>query len=253
MPLDEAQLQRRLWTPTRNTLQSGLFLNPRERITRVGSKVSAWADELWTFSNAVDATRPTYADSAFGINNPGLSTVGNSELVTTTSFTPLEGVTAFTVFCEFRTTSTGWIWEKGTATPGERAGFVYIAPDILCVINSDAISVALPNPSGRHISCWRYDNARSPKSILRIDGVQIASGMSVTSTGANPAGRMNLGFRVDPTTQTGNLGKFIILPYGASDSLINTIEGYMFWDSNQQLIALPALHPFRNRPPLIGD
>jgi hypothetical protein len=64
---------------------------------------------------------------------------------------------------------------------------------------------------------------------------------------------MNLGFRVDPTTQTGNLGKFIILPYGASDSLINTIEGYMFWDSNQQFIAFPASHQFRNRPPLIGD
>lgn len=252
-PYDDAQLQRRLWTPDLGIIRRGLNLDAQKRVTVVSGAVSQWDDSegLWSFTQSNSGIRPVYQATGWN-NTPAIGfTAAAQRLVGSASFSPLSTVAAFTAFTVINQTATGWFWEHGPLSPSARTGLVIIGADLLAVINAGTTGTTLAT-STKYIISWRFDGGASTKSILRVNGALAASG-GITATATTSTGALFVGFGADPNTFKGNMRDLIILPYAATDRQIELMEGYLFW-KNGRLVEIPlASHPFRNRPPLIGD
>ena len=245
-----------LWTPDsdRSVIRSGLYLDAARKMTVVSGAVSRWddTDNKWAFTQSNASLRPQY--SATGWNgSPALNVTSTSQLlVGTANFTPLINSSGFTVFASINHTATGWFFEHGNATPGARTGLAVISNQLYGVINGQ-VTIGNMSPSTNNIAVWRFDGSASTKSLLRLNGADLVSGgITATATTSN-AGALNIGFGVDPNTFVGLMRDLIILPYAASDALIRKIEGFLYWKSGQLFRTPPARHPFKLRPPLVGD
>jgi hypothetical protein len=243
-----------LWAPTPTDIGSGLYLNARQRITIASDAVSGWGDRdgKWTFTQPNSSLRFLY--SATGWNGtPAINvTAASQRLVGTAPFTPLIGVSGFTTFALARHTATGWIWQHGNSTPSARTGFVIIDNTLYGVINNQVTTGAIPAATN-NLLVWRFNGSAATKSTLRLNGANLASGgITATATTAN-AGALIIGFSVDPHTFLGFMSDLLILPYAASDALIQKFEGCLAWQSGQRLPSFNALHPFFSRPPLTSD
>ena len=219
-----------LWVPTPTDIKSGLYLNARQNITIASGGVSQWIDRdgQWTFSQLNSSLRFLY--NATGWNGtPAIQvTSASQQLVGTATFTPLVGSSAFTTFALVRHTATGWIWEHGNATPNARHGLVVINNILYGVVNGEATTGSIP-ANTNNLLVWRFDGSEAIKSTLRLNGANLASGgITATATTRN-AGALNIGFGVDPSTFLGFLSDLLILPYAASDSLIQKFEGCLAW------------------------
>lgn len=252
-PLDEARLQNRLWTPDSGIIRSGLNLDAQKKVTVVSGAVSQWddSDGLWSFTQSTAGIRPIYRATGWN-NTPAIGfTSATQRLVGSNSFSPLSTASAFTAFTVINQTATGWFWEHGPLSPTARTGLVIIGADLLAVINAQTTGTTLAT-STNYIISWRFDGGASTKSILRVNGALAASG-GITATATTSTGALLVGFGPDPNTFTGNMRDLIILPYAATDRQIELMEGYLFWKNGRLVETPPATHPFRNRPPLIGD
>ena len=243
-----------LWVPTPTDIGSGLYLNARQNITVTSGAVSQWKDrdDKWTFAQSNPSLRFLY--NATGWNGtPAIQVTSTSQrLIGTTNFTPLIGTSGFTTFALVRHTVTGWIWEHGNITPSARTGFVVIDNTLLGVVNGQTTTGAIP-ASTNNLFVWRFDGSASTKSTLRLNGANLTSGgITATATTTN-AGALNIGFGVDLNTFLGFMSDLLILPYAASDALIQKFEGCLAWQSGQRLQSFNALHPFFSRPPLTSD
>jgi hypothetical protein len=250
---DEARLQGRLWTPGREIIRSGLNLDAQRNITVVSGAVSQWddSDRLWSFTQGTAGARPAYQATGWN-NTPSVGfTAATQRLVGTASFTPLVTTGAFTAFAVINQTATGWFFEHGPLTPSARTGLVVIGTDLLAVLNGQ-VTVTTIATNTNYLLVWRFDGSASTKSILRVNGVLVASG-GITATATTSTGALFVGFGPDPNTFTGRMRDLLILPYAATDRQIELIEGYLYWKDGRLIDAPPAAHPFRNRPPLIGD
>jgi hypothetical protein len=251
---DQANIESRLWTPNRGVVRSGLNLDAQQNITVVSGNVSQWNDSnnLWSFTQGTAGSRPTYQATGWNNYSPSVRfTAVSQRLVGTASFTPLVSSTAFTSFIVINQTGTGWFWEHGPSSPSARTGLVVIGADLLAVLNSQVTATTIATNTN-YVICWRFDGSASTKSILRVNGALAASG-GITATTTTGTGELFIGFGPDPNTFIGNMRDCLILPYAATDRQIELIEGYLFWKNGQLSLTLPASHPFRNRPPLIGD
>ena len=252
-PVDEARLQGRLWTPDRGIIRSGLNLDAQKNITVVGGAISQWddSDRLWSFIQGTAGARPAYQPTGWN-NTPSVAfTAAAQRLVGTASFTPLVTTGAFTAFAVINQTATGWFFEHGPTTPAARTGLVVIGADLLAVLNGQTTGTTIATNTN-YLLVWRFDGSASTKSILRVNGSLVASG-GITATATTSTGALFVGFGPDPNTFTGKMRDLLILPYAASDRQIELVEGYLYWKDGRLIETPPASHPFRNRPPLIGD
>jgi hypothetical protein len=250
---DEARLQGRLWTLGREIIRSGLNLDAQRNITVVSGAVSQWddSDSLWSFTQGTAGLRPAYQATGWN-NTPSVGfTAATQRLVGTASFTPLVNTAAFTAFAVINQTATGWFFEHGPTTPTARTGLVVIGADLLAVLNGQTTGTTIATNTN-YLLAWRFDGSASTKSILRVNGALVASG-GITATTTTSTGPLFVGFGPDPNTFTGRMRDLLILPYAATDRQIELIEGYLYWKDGRLIDAPPAAHPFRNRPPLIGD
>jgi hypothetical protein len=250
---DEAKLQGRLWTPNRGVVQSGLNLDAQKNVTVVSGTVSQWddLDNLWSFTQGTAGLRPVYQEGGWN-NTPSVGfTATTQRLVGTASFTPLVTTAAFTAFTVINQSATGWFWEHGPLTPTARTGLVIIGADLLGVLNGQTIGTTIATNTN-YIIVWRFDGSASTKSILRVNGALAASG-GITATATTSTGALFVGFGPDPNAFIGRMRDLLILPYAATDRQIELIEGYLYWKNGRLVETPPASHPFRNRPPLIGD
>jgi hypothetical protein len=87
---------------------------------------------------------------------------------------------------------------------------------------------------------------------MRLNGQRVSTGTLPIVTGANANNRLVIGPAADPNVMPGLLRDVMVLPYAASLPLIERVEGYLHWRGNRST-AVASSHPFKNRPPLIGD
>jgi hypothetical protein len=256
-PLDEARLQRRLWTPA--LVLPAVWLDAADLSTiTIATGVSEWRDKSGfgrNFSQATAGNRPIY--QAFGIKaRPSVAFAGSSDHFMTASSVLPSGATAGSIF---------WV-QTTEADPGT------VANNFGCVISSNWGSAGSDNHfpflDGNiyftAFSTTRFLMGNPSKSLVnpRILGHESTNGntalyidgssffTSTTNTFTNPTSTKRLGQAINKFT--GQLAELIVLSNIPAIMDRRRIEGYLAhkWGLTANL---PADHPYLNRPPLIGD
>jgi hypothetical protein len=252
-PVDEARLQRRLWTPTASDMGNGLLLHSDVGVQLTASnKATQWTSLFggWTFTQSDDGLRPVLTRwplDQVALLNSGLG-ASSTRLTGTTLFTPFEAASNFSIFVVFNATGTGWFLSKGSATPSERVGVVVIGSDLYMVLNGSVVIAPVP----LNTNCLATIIYSSGAVTMRLNGQRVSTGTLPIVTGANANNRLVIGPSTDPNVMPGLLRDVMVLPYSASLPLIEKVEGYLHWRGNRST-GFASSHPFRNRPPLIGD
>jgi hypothetical protein len=245
------------WVPTQTDMQStGLLLHATNGVQTAASKVTRWDSQFngWSFQQGSDTIRPvlsTWSSSEPALLNSGLGSQ-STRLTGTTLFTPFENATAFTVLVTFKSTGTGWIFEKGssTSTPSERVGLVVISDSLFIVVNDSAVTTTVNN-STNYIASITYNGGAV---TMRLNGQQVQTGTLANQTGGNGTNRLVIGPGVDPHVMPGLVRDIVILPYSANTQTVEKWEGYLHWRAGATSTTLSnTLHPFYSRPPMISD
>lgn len=271
---DEAQLQKRLWSP--NLVNPIIWLDAADLSTLSvdGAGVNTWRDKSGFNRNATTTVRkPAFLSNA--TNN--LSAINFTAASGTKLDTPDFSIAPGRQFCSFAVVSAAGllgastyrrIWvTKGVNPDSLTAGSTYAqgyfgsggnAGEFIQIAGGTGVTGPIITGLGT-----------SNEPVLLVGAFGTAGANSnENSTSANGGSRVSLtgqsgalsttGIRIgsDVGTTTGSswnswIGE-IILTGAISFSMVQVIEGYLAhkWRMNARL---PANHPFRNRPPLIGD
>jgi hypothetical protein len=250
-PLDEARLQGRLWSPA--LLRPALWLDAADlsTISIATDGVEQWRDKS---GNAVHATQATSAQrltyDATGFNGlPCLSAAGANVMVLPTLPLTSGGV----VFYGFSVNDTGYGVVANNSGHWDRfGGDGRSYPGLLRSVRLEALALSMPT-TGRHIMCYIANPAS--EYTIRRNGAQIHTSGSFTfenNIAGLGAGHNIAAAGTGGTALIGSIVEIAVVPGIMSLADIQRVEGYLAnkWglDAN-----LPANHPFRNRPPLIGD
>jgi hypothetical protein len=239
-PLDEAQLQGRLWEPKSVPIKAWWVAD--QRITTSSGAVTQWIDIIGNAvaSQGTDANRPRLTS----INNKqALLFRGSDGLVLSPNLSNHRGVAI--VYRDTSTTSYSTF--LGSVYNGTTAAYHGATTNA-------AIFDAL------------YTASETRNGVNRRNGVSIGNGLSTARPSQNcvqihiPTALFTdrnistIGY--DPFSLaraiTGAIGEIIVFSGALNNSQIELVEGYLGWSWGLQDL-LPAAHPFRNRPPLIGD
>lgn len=253
---DEARLQGRLWTPA--ALQPSAWFDAQERSTLSadGSGITVWADRS---GNGRNATRITSANSPviseFGLNGlPALAFTSDAlNLPSGFLYNTANYSLAFIMrslgsangafFGPTDAYGTGLeIFSYPTAPAAMRvsSGAAAVFQSGLFSVN-DAAGITVITSSTSSINAW-FNGSSVPYS-----GGGGTSGVALNYNGSYAIGRYGTSFYFNTT-----LGELVIFPYSLSVSEQERVTGSLAHKWKAQG-ALPATHPFRNRPPLIGD
>ena len=236
-PIDEARLQGRLWSP--NALRLGAWYDSADlaTIATVSGAVTDWRDKSGNGRNltAVSTQRPTYTANGFN-NRPAINygaALNNNRLSWTgAAFNPVrtfgvahwEGPNPFAAYSgllsfNYAGNNDLFLAEPSNQWFGARQAFLN---------GNDPIATPLPT-------------IQSP--FLWGDNEAASAGRTFMWIGAD-RNENNRGWR-------GKIAEVVITLFVPTLQERRTIEGYLAWkwglDAN-----LPANHPYRNRPPLIG-
>jgi hypothetical protein len=237
-PIDEARLQGRLWSP--DALRLGAWYDAADlaTIATASGAVTDWRDKSGNGRNltAVSTQRPTYTANGFN-NRPainyGAALNTNRMSWTGAAFNPVrtfgvahwEGPNPFVGYSgllsfNYAGNSDLFLAEESRQWFGSRSVFLN---------GNDPIANPLPT-------------IQSP--FLWGDNEAANAGRTFMWIGAD-RNENNRGWR-------GKIAEVVITLLAPTLQERRTIEGYLAWkwglDAN-----LPASHPYRNRPPLIGD
>lgn len=254
---DEAQRQGRLWTPTvlrgLDILQSWQDGDDLSTIA-YSSGVSTWADKSGRGRDLTEAT-----------NKPTLGTMLNARRGITCSITQRMGsastwtlaqpLSIFTVWLQTYTSNvTNYL--KGKNDSGYSGGCI-LQTNHVPTFNSIAMYAGAASQraapviaaSGvQYLHFGVYNGASSAYSLNGADRTTVAAsigtdgivgGISLNAPSSNPWG--------------GTSGEIIVLSGDTPLFIQRAIEGYLAWKWWGSENVLAASHPFKNRPPLIGD
>jgi hypothetical protein len=238
-PLDEARLQRRLWSP--NGLRLGAWYDAADlaTIATASGAVTDWQDKSGTGRNLTQSTatqRPTY--TANGFNNQPAIDYGAAQNNKRLSWTGA-------AFSPARTFGVAqWEGPNPFATFSALLSFNYTG-------NKDLLLTEPANQwfGARPIFLNGNDPIATPlptisTPFLWVDNEAANASRTFMWIGAD-RNEFNRGWR-------GKIAEVVITLFEPTLRDRRTIEGYLAWkwglDAN-----LPANHPYRNRPPLIGD
>ena len=272
-PLDEARLQGRLWSPA--LLRPAIWLDASDisTISIVGTGVSEWRDKSGNNKNYAQSNsslRPTYEYTVPDANArfPGVPQLGvrfknniSTQWMDNTSF-------AYTgnqmqMFSVHRNSST-----EGAARYSRVFSFSLNSSasdnantDGLIVsygITTNSVSVfragaSIANSSANVNNLWIIANGRRSAGTGRI-----ATNGGAYVTGTTSTANQNIGYsRIGNDNAAGDSGmngwicENLLYTTELSDAQCQIVEGYLAWKWG--IVALlPATHPYRNRPPLIG-
>jgi len=237
-PLDQARLQGRLWSPNVFRLAAWYDAADLSTITTLSGAVTDWRDKSGNGRNLTASVgqRPTYTASGFN-NRPAINygaAQNNNRLSWTgEAFNPVrtfgvahwEGPSPFVGYSgllsfPFTGNDSLFLVEVANQWFGARQVFLN---------GNDPIATPLPTIS---------------TPFLWVDNVAAGAGRTTIWIGADRA-EFNRGWR-------GKIGEVVITSFEPTLRDRRTIEGYLAWKWGLNA-NLPANHPFRNRPPLIGD
>ena len=262
-PVDEARLQGRLWTPA--LVLPAVWLDAADLSTiTIATGVSEWRDKSGNGSHATQATaanQPVYSQTGF-FGLPGITFDGSNDqldISTTRMQNTTHGV--FWVFIR-RGAGTGDAYKPsvGVLSSGTDRGALHY------VKNSNNLGASYPyfggpsNISYDLSSGTAYNNTAAQAMAFQSNvtgwGVWRNGSLEQTTNSIAAPNATNTGFIL--ASQSGpnrksniTMTEFILLET-TDNRRRQTVEGYLAhkWG----LVAnLPAAHPFKNRPPLIGD
>ena len=237
-PLDEARLQGRLWSP--DALRLGAWYDAADlaTIATASGAVTDWRDKSGNGRNLTQSTaaqRPTY--TANGFNNRPAINYGAAQNTNRLSWTGA-------AFSPVRTFGVAH-WEGPNPFTGYSGllSFNYAG-------NSDLFLAEVSNQwfGARQIFLNGNDPIATPLPTIQSpflwgDNEAASAGRTFMWIGAD-RNENNRGWR-------GKIAEVVITLLVPTLQERRTIEGYLAWkwglDAN-----LPANHPYRNRPPLIG-
>jgi hypothetical protein len=237
-PLDEARLQGRLWSP--NVFRLAAWYDAADLATLVteSGAVTDWRDKSGNGRNltAVAMQRPTY--TANGFNNRPAINYGAAQNNNRLSWTGA-------AFNPVRTFGVAH-WEGPSPFVGYSGLLSYPFFG-----NRDLILVEVSNQwfGARPIFLNGNDPIATPlptisTPFLWVDNEAASAGRNTIFIGADRF-ENNRGWR-------GKIAEVVITLFEPTLRERRTIEGYLAWKWGLEA-NLPANHPFRNRPPLIGD
>jgi hypothetical protein len=269
-----AKHQRALLLPPE--LQPGLWLDAADMSTVIApSGVSEWRDKSGFGRHIYQSTvgnRPSYRQN--GLN--GLPVIAfthgdhsySQSMTQSVTFPPFLGVSAFSVFSVV----------NRRLNDGNKGGYLSyalggITVDILFAMNGTTTLYQIGNGSdgsGTQSAFGKFNQYLVNTMIFNGSQTGNANRMRVwdsgnpntfsfgaytvpASTSSNTNNRLIVGsYTSADWSMDGEIGEIIVLPYAASERQRQQIDGYLAWKWGIRG-TLAASHPFRNRPPLIGD
>jgi hypothetical protein len=258
-PVDEAQLQRRLWTPALERPAVWYDAADISTIT-IETGVSEWRDKSGNGFNAIQSSttnQPTYINQAINGLNIIRFNGSNQWLNHNANISPAP----HTVFAIVRRLA------GGSADYGTIYTAIQPNSSFGVVLSS---KIAGSQNWGSYISSWTSSNFTLNNGETNILGIVTPTGTSGTElyrTNGNQVERsyasryagdannrraigLDAGFNTGGFS--GDIAEIILFRTNLPTSTNQIIEGYLAWKWG--LVAnLPAAHPFKNRPPLIGD
>lgn len=268
---DEAQLQKRLWTPV--VLPLTLWLDAADLSTlSVGaSGVDTWRDKS---GNARDATttvrRPAFLANALN----GLPAVNFTAASATKLDTPDFSIAPNRQFCAFIVASAAGLlggstyrrlWTAkgvnpdslgaGTTYPQGYMGSGANAGTAMMIAGGSGVTAPVVTGLG-NTAPFLLTGAFGTAGAAANENTVSANGGARQSLTAQSGALSTTGIRIGSDTGTGTGSAWnswiaeIILTDAIAFSTLQTIEGYLGWKWGVPLV---ATHPFANRPPLIGD
>ena len=270
--LDEAQLQGRLWTPA--LLPSlALWLDAADLSTLTiptTTAVSQWRDKSGYnrhFAQSNVNVRPLYRAQGFN-GRPCLEnvtgdnmTIGSSGLgrnvdCITCAIVGSHPVAAIASNASELSITSGTSGARFSMSPNPNAANVYgffgKRLDAESVANFSSSTDALANRGNPWIRVGQmvYSGAVGNHWTNGTqDMTTLAGGTSGTTSDTNSAG----GSIFSSTPNGTKLSEIVLTHSQVTQREREALEGYLAWHWWGDVNTLPALHPYKNRPPLIGD
>lgn len=255
---DEALRQGRLWTPNLlrglGTLQSWFDADDLSTIA-YSTGVTTWADKSGLARDVTAASNlPTLSPLLNARNGIKFTT---AQRLSSASWTLAQPLSLFIVWLQTDTSNVN-NFIKGKNDAGYSGGFLFqtrnTSPSTTMTLYANGASsrqaAAVNAAAGTqylHFSVYNAasseyalnGNARATVSGGTIGGDGVITGITINSPSSNP--------------WAGTCGEVIILSGVAPRYVQEVTEGYLAWKWWGQENILAASHPFKNRPPLIGD
>jgi hypothetical protein len=255
-PLDEAQLQRRLWTPALAGTAVWFDADDLSTISAESGVVSQWRDKSGFgrhVSQATPGRLPAYTVGGLnGLNVLTFDGVNDSLANAAYSFP-----TVYSIYAVGRSSATSYSRLLNVSSSRDIFGFIgtgdagsrYATFFGNGAVWNDILSNT-PNQSIASTSILGLvKNNAFDGAIPYINGTSqnVKNGATATATGFIMGTAPN-----GSQSWNGIVAEFIIIPALSNNPQRQQIEGYLAWKWG--LVAkLPATHPFKNRPPMIGD
>lgn len=274
--LDEAMLQGRLWTP--DLLRPAIWLDSSDisTLSIIGTGISQWRDKSGNnnhYAQSNTALRPTYeytvpdtTGTIIGIPQLGVrfQNVGTTrQWMDTTSFTYTGNqMQMFSVHRNVSVAGTPYRYGRIFSFSLNSSAQDFNNNDGLLLtygITANQISLfragtSIVTSSESTNNLWIIANARRSAGTGRIAINGGSYIIGVTATANHNIGYSRIG-NDNSATDSGMNGwicENILYTSLLSDTQCSLIEGYLAWKWGLQNLLI-ASHPFRNRPPLIGD
>lgn len=251
---DEAQLQGRLWSPLIFGRDVSLLLRTRPLANFRGNALSTWMDESGRGNNATSVVAPSIA---IVNGNPCLNFTGTQSMTANGLLTNglVENGNPHTIVI-LAAATVGTVWTIGVATT---AVPLYPLIDVsggqwrYTYRDSVVIRYQATGTFGTGLSMLTSVVGAGLAVSLRRNTEQWSTGSLVT-TDYSAYNDVSIGRRSGATNLlSGQIYAICYVARELSPTEIESLHGFLAWDCGLQSVVLPASHPFRNRPPLIGD
>ena len=258
-PVDEARLQRRLWTPRElgSNFYAGFSANARETIvTTSGSSVGTWRDFSGNGRNvSTSGTRPTFVENS--LNGRPAILFNNSPLLSTATL-PAGNNYSWLVLAKDNNAGAP-LSEPISTGLSINAGSMEFVLDFDGGVGAGRMAGFNGGVLGRFTSGVPYKTAPTLMAIGVSAGVGRAryNGINGTNGGSGINTTQSLfaiGFSRPQLTYAMNGPIYAVLAIGEIIDSPNYLraEAWIAWEFGVPFL-LPANSPYRNRPPLIGS
>jgi hypothetical protein len=268
--VDHARLQSRLWTPARGPLSLWLDGADLSTLSVSGSSVTALRDKSGNLRHATTTVR-----------NPGITRVNDLNVINFTASgatkldTPDFSIAPNRQFCIFAVVSGAGLLggstyrriftAKGVNPDTLAAGATYAQGYLGSGANAGtAMQIAggngttTPIVTGLGTGPQLLTGAFGTAGLAANENAVSANGGARSVLGGQSGALSTTGIRVGSDTGTAGGSAWngwiaeLIMTLALSFPQVQAIEGYLAWKWGL-VENLPAAHPFKNRPPLIGD
>lgn len=261
-PYDEARLQRRLWTPA--LLGAGLLgwwdASRIETVTLVSSVVSQWDDLSGKGNHLVQGTAGSRPALGTFAGRPAVILDGANDFLTTTNVSP-QNLAIFAVFGYPNNNSQPpFVWSRNDGSDTVNLQEVHLSSSgSIRAVNNELgpyANTASGTPQSFYDDCIigaAYGESGNNVMRAHLNGMVETSATTRQDSNTNTHYFGRRGSTASPFFAACRFSEIVMITHWTVPDL-QMIEGYLAhkW-GGLPLSRMLARHPYRNRPPLIGD